>query len=133
MIGSMPTDNRVELGQRLRESRIAKGLRQEQVAEAIGSHAVTISKYERGVQDPNTGLLLEMAPLYDVSVDWLLTGQEDSIDDIDIEDPELSLFFRGEWDEFTDYEKEFIREALRDSRAYLEKRRQNMGETDARL
>ena len=60
------------LGERLREARRQAGLRQEQVAEAIGSHPVTISKYERGVQDPSTDLLSAMARLYQVSLDWLL-------------------------------------------------------------
>ena len=65
-------DSKRELGRRLKEARTASGLRQEQVAEAIGSHTVTVSKYERGIQDPNTELLREMATLYGVSVDSLL-------------------------------------------------------------
>ena len=64
-----------ELGRRLREARRASGLGQEKVAESIGSHPVTISKYERGVQDPSTDLLKAMAMLYGVSVDWLLGGK----------------------------------------------------------
>ena len=50
------------------------GIGQEKVAESIGSHPVTISKYERGVQDPSTELKA-MAMLYGVSVDWLLGGK----------------------------------------------------------
>ena len=53
-----------ELGGRLRDARRRFGLTQEQVAEAIGTHPVTISKYERGVQDPSTDLLRAMARLY---------------------------------------------------------------------
>ena len=67
-----------ELGRRLREARRAAGLGQEKVAESIGSHPVTISKYERGVQDPSTDLLKAMAMLYGVSVDWLLGGKVSS-------------------------------------------------------
>ena len=74
MVATMPTDRQIQLGKRLRQARVAVELRQEQVAEAIGSHAVTISKYERGVQDPNTDLLREMSRLYGVSVDWVLSG-----------------------------------------------------------
>ena len=45
-------------------------------------------------------------------------------DDIDITDPELSLFFRGEWDELTEEEKEFIKGMIRESRELLRKRRE---------
>ena len=74
MDATMPNDRQIELGRKLKEARNAAKLSQERVAEVIGSHVVTISKYERGVQDPNTELLREMARLYGVSVDWLLTG-----------------------------------------------------------
>ena len=74
MDATMPNDRQIELGRRLKEARNTAELSQEQVAEVIGSHVVTVSKYERGVQDPNTQLLRDMARLYGVSVDWLLTG-----------------------------------------------------------
>ena len=60
-----------ELGGRLRNARRRFGLTQEQVAETIGTHPVTISKYERGVQNPSTDLLRAMARLYQVPLDWL--------------------------------------------------------------
>ena len=126
----MATNRQIELGKRLKKARTDAGLRQEQVAEAIGTHAVTVSKYERGVHDPNTELLREMASLYGVSVDWVLNG--DSGEEEDINDPSLSLFFRGEWDEFTEAEKEFVREAIRDASAYLKKRNEMKGRIDDR-
>ena len=52
---------------------------QKDVAEAIGNHAMTISKYERGVQDPNTMTLAALAKALGVSTDWLLTEHEDFI------------------------------------------------------
>jgi transcriptional regulator with XRE-family HTH domain len=75
--GRQPSERARELGNRLKAARRKAGLRQEQVAEAIDSHPVTISKYERGIQDPSTELLGAMARLYGVSVDWLLGVEEE--------------------------------------------------------
>ena len=69
-----------ELGGRLRDARRGFGLKQEQVAEAIRTHPVTISKYERGVQNPSTDLLGAMARLYQVSLDWWLGPELDDPD-----------------------------------------------------
>ena len=60
------------LGTRLKEARLNNELSQEDVAEVIGIHPVTISKYERDVQDPNTKTLSALAEIYRVSIDWLI-------------------------------------------------------------
>ena len=60
------------LGTRLKEARLNNELSQEDVAEVIGIHPVTISKYERDVQDPNTKTLSALAEIYKVSIDWLI-------------------------------------------------------------
>ena len=67
------------LGIRLREAREKRGFSQEGAAEALGTTQSTMSKWERNAQDPGTGKLAEMARLYGVSVDWLLTEHEDII------------------------------------------------------
>lgn len=59
-------------GTRLRACRERAGLSQEQVAEAIGVHLMTVSRYERGRQDPSTRVLVALSALFDVSIDWLL-------------------------------------------------------------
>lgn len=65
------------LGVRLKEARLRRKMSQEDVAEAIGIHAMTISKYERDAQDPHTKTLAALAKVLDVSTDWLLTEHED--------------------------------------------------------
>ncbi len=67
------------LGMRLKEARMNADYSQEEVAEAIGIHAVTVSKYERDAQDPNTKALAALAKFLNVSVDWLITEHEDII------------------------------------------------------
>ena len=64
------------LGVRLREARLRHEMSQEDVADAIGIHAMTVSKYERDAQDPNTATLAALAEALDVSTDWLLTEHE---------------------------------------------------------
>lgn len=60
------------LGIRMREARERMHLHQREVAEKIGCHAMTVSRYERDVQDPSTSNLAALAELYGVSAEWLL-------------------------------------------------------------
>ena len=68
----MTSNSKRTIGTRLKEARVRRDLSQEQVAKMIGVHPVTISKYERDTQDPNTTVLSKMASIYDVTIDWLV-------------------------------------------------------------
>ena len=133
----MASDN---LGDRLREARLEKGLTLEQVAEQVGVRLNTIWCYEKGKFRPSEPVLKLCSQIYNKPVEWFFgeeeepepTPEDPEEEDIDINDPSLSLFFRGEWDEFTEAEKEFVREAIRDARAYLKKRNEMKGRIDDR-
>lgn len=45
-------------------------------------------------------------------------------ENFDIDDPDLSLFFRGEWTELSDDEKTFIRDLVKDGNDLLKRRRE---------
>ena len=62
---------------RLRELRMNKGLRQEQVAKLIGVNKSAISTYENDTRQPSFEILVRLANLYRVSTDYLL-GQTNS-------------------------------------------------------
>lgn len=62
---------------RLRELRLNKGLRQEQVAKLIGVNKSAISTYENDTRQPSFEILVRLANLYRVSTDYLL-GQTSS-------------------------------------------------------
>ena len=62
---------------RLRELRLSKGLRQEQVAKLIGVNKSAISTYENDTRQPSFEILVRLANLYRVSTDYLL-GQANS-------------------------------------------------------
>lgn len=66
----------INLGDRLHELRNKLNLRQEDVAKKIGVGRTTYAMYEQGKREPDYETLLKLADLYEVSVDYLLTGQE---------------------------------------------------------
>ena len=57
---------------RLRELRVNKGLRQEQVAKLICVNKSAISTYENDTRQPSFEILVRLANLYRVSTDYLL-------------------------------------------------------------
>ena len=95
-----------------------KSARQLSLAVSEGTNAGLIFDIEsRGRAKPET--LQKLAEVLGVSVQTVykmagwLPEDEDS-DEIDIADPEISMFFRGyDWDEFTDDEKDLIRMGIR--------------------
>src|SRR5690606_18524492 len=61
-------------GKRLKQARGRRGLTQNQVAEMLGIDFTTLSKYENDKSQPDHQTLRELASMYEVSIDWLLTG-----------------------------------------------------------
>ena len=59
-------------GTRLKELRKKKGLSQEEVANRINVTKNTISSYERKVINPKLEVLIDLAILYNTSVDYIL-------------------------------------------------------------
>lgn len=62
------------LGRRLRELR-GFDLTQGELAEELGISQSQLSKYERGVAAPPADVLFFIKRRFQVSVDWLLTGE----------------------------------------------------------
>ena len=116
-------------GARLQGARSDSGLTQEAVADHLRVSAQTVRNWEAGRTEPSRRDKERLADLYEKSLEWFYGEEEDrpSIpeDDIDIADPELALFFRGEWDEFTEDEKDFLKGMIRESRELLRKRRES--------
>lgn len=77
---------------RLRELRVSKGLRQEQVAKLIGVNKSAISTYENDSRQPSYEILVRLATLYRVTTDYLL-GQSNSraVDISDLSEQEAAL------------------------------------------
>lgn len=68
------------LGRRLRMARKNKGYSQVYVCEATGINNKTISSYERDNSRPDIDTLAKLSELYEVSLDYLVTGKEEKED-----------------------------------------------------
>ena len=131
----MPSKRTLPSIERLRQARIEAGLTQETVGERAGLTRTSVSRYESGIAPPSELALNMLATIYNKPVEWFFgeeeepeaTPEEPEEDDIDIMDPSLRMFFRGEWDEFTEAEREFVKEMIRQSRELLRKRREAGG------
>lgn len=64
----------MSFGTRLKQARNGKRMTQNQVAAKLGIDFTTISKYENDKSQPDNEILRELAGMYEVSLDWLLTG-----------------------------------------------------------
>ena len=65
------------LAARLLSKREESELTQAEVAELVGISPSLLSRYEHaGVDMPSLQVIVDLADLYDVSVDWLATGRE---------------------------------------------------------
>jgi transcriptional regulator with XRE-family HTH domain len=58
--------------QRLREVRLEKGLRQKDVADALGLTLRAICNYEAGTREPSLQILVKLCKYLDVPSDYLL-------------------------------------------------------------
>ena len=65
---------RVEIGSKIKKSRIDAKLTQEQAAEVLGISRQTISNWENEKSYPDIVSVLKMSDLYGVSLDYLLKG-----------------------------------------------------------
>ena len=66
----------VDLSMRLRQLRVDKHLRQEQVAKQIVVTKGAVSAYENDIRQPSYDVLIRLANLYRVSTDYLLGRQD---------------------------------------------------------
>ncbi len=67
--------NQKKIGAFLKELRKEKGMTQEGLAELLGVTNRSVSRWETGVSLPDFDLVLELAGIFDVSVDELLDGE----------------------------------------------------------
>ncbi len=70
--------NCADLGKRLKQARIKKGLTQEVLAEKIDTAPSYISDIERGMKAPGLNTFVEIISVLDVSADAVLQGSIDS-------------------------------------------------------
>ncbi len=69
-----------ELAKRIRSKREKRGLKQQDVANALNVSPQAVSKWERAENAPDIAILGPLAKLLDVSVDWLLGTHDEGLD-----------------------------------------------------
>ena len=65
----------MKLSERIKSVRLSLSLNQTQMAELLGIHMQTLSRYEQGKLNPSAEFLIVLAEKTGVSTDWLLIGQ----------------------------------------------------------
>jgi len=73
----------------IKDIRMRRNLSQAQVAKALGVSSVVYSRYESGTRQPSIDIILQLADILGVTVDYLL-GRQD-IEDSTLSDYEVSL------------------------------------------
>ncbi len=69
---------KTEISARISEAVARSGRKAKDIAAALGISEVTMSKYVNGVSTPKNDYLIDLAQELNVSVSWLLGGDDDS-------------------------------------------------------
>ncbi|MGO9373073.1 MAG: helix-turn-helix domain-containing protein [Syntrophobacteraceae bacterium] len=98
-------------GERMKRLRQERGWSQGQLAQQLKVHQKQISGYERGVHLPSTDLLIRIAALYNVSLDYLAFDNREDVRQVRIADRDL-LQKLEELDKFSEQDKSTIKAVL---------------------
>lgn len=71
------------IGKRFKYIRKLRGYSQDDIADYLSVSVSAVKKWEQDKNDPNTGLLIQLAELFKVSVDYLLDRSDKYIIDTD--------------------------------------------------
>lgn len=85
-----------ELSERLVNARKSNYMTQNEVAEKLGVSFQAVSLWERGETTPGIEKLPDIAELYNVTIDWLLLGRDDTLMPFDFEDGLSGRLFNEE-------------------------------------
>jgi transcriptional regulator with XRE-family HTH domain len=72
--------NLQDLAQRIRGQREKRGLKQQDLANALHVSPQAVSKWERGENAPDIAVLAPLSKLLGVSTDWLLAANDEQLD-----------------------------------------------------
>ena len=79
---------------RLKELRIERGLLQKDVAQLLNITQMSYSYYERGLREPEIALLIRLAELFNVSVDYLIENENERLEKLTAEERRVFNKFR---------------------------------------
>ncbi len=71
----------INIGKKIRKVRIHSGMSQQELADRLGTTNIVISNYERGKAMPDYERLIELAGMFNVSTDYLLSFGDEYLDE----------------------------------------------------
>lgn len=96
---------------RIKQLRQEKGWSQANLAERVGIRQKQISTYETGVNHPSTDILIRLAEVFDVSLDYLALDSQGESTKIQVKDRELLRYFE-KIDDYNEGERKVIKDIL---------------------
>ena len=100
-----------DLSGRIRRLRLEKKWSQAELAQKLSIQQKQISAYERGANNPSTEILIKLAAVFDVSLDYLAFDAEGQSTKVQVKDRELLRYFET-IDNFNEHEKRIVKEIL---------------------
>ena len=83
--------NQIKIGRFIAECRKKANLTQMQLAEKLGITDKAISKWERGIAMPDTSIMLELCDILGISVNELLSGEKNNMENSNQKNEQLLL------------------------------------------
>ena len=99
------------LAERIKRLRQEHNMTQGELAAKIGLHQKQISAYERGRNIPSTEVLIKLAEVFNVTLDYLAFESKGQPAKLNIQDRELLKRFEV-LDGLSDHDKDFVKEVI---------------------
>ena len=99
------------IAERIRQLRVERRWSQAELGEKLGVHQKQVSAYERGVNVPSTEVLIRLAEVLSVSLDYLAFEAKGQPARINIQDRELLRRFET-LDNLSEHDKSLAKEVL---------------------
>ena len=80
------TKNSVSLGKRIRKARMAKDIKQVELANLLGIKAQSLANYERGIRTPNLEMLQKISQYTDTPIQGFMDPIQ-GVEDVEIDKP----------------------------------------------
>lgn len=94
--------------ERLKQLRLQKDLSQSELGERARVNYTYIGKYERGTANPSLETLILLAECLDVTLDYLVKGNEDDVAIASLKDKELLQMF-NDTEQLDEKDKEVVK------------------------
>ncbi|MEW6585883.1 MAG: helix-turn-helix transcriptional regulator [Nitrospirota bacterium] len=99
------------LHSRIKQLRLERNWKQAELAEKLGIRQKQISSYERGTTNPSTEVLIKLAEVFNVSLDYLAFEGNGQRAKIEVKDKEFLQYFET-IDNYEEQERKLAKEFL---------------------